>query len=188
MSHSLESIARESEVILFGSAQSAAQAVGKALLIKALPTLPPQPISGSVLREIVSESDWTHYTNERAVVEAAYGIAQPRVTDMVNQMRARSRAIPIAWYFFHIESNLVGAVGLLQLQFEQLRAGRLQDVDVFPRFRGLGYGNRLLAAIETLAATSGNTHLVIGADQDDWPLRWYLRNGYEEVTTVAKQR
>lgn len=57
---------------------------------------------------------------------------------------------------------------------------------MFPRWRGLGHGNRLLRAIEALAMRTGISDLIVGADEDDWPLGWYQRRGYVTVDRVAK--
>jgi GNAT superfamily N-acetyltransferase len=104
---------------------------------------------------------------------------------MVAAMRRRAATMPIRWCLVWARGERVGAVGLLA--FDGGEAGRLQEVDVFPRFRGHGCGRWLLGAIEADTAASGCRLLVVGADRDDWPLGWYGRNGYVEVAAVRRQ-
>jgi GNAT superfamily N-acetyltransferase len=104
---------------------------------------------------------------------------------MVDAMRRRTATLPIRWFFVWAGGERVGAVGLLTLDGGV--AGRLQDVDVFPRSRGRGLGRLLLRAIEAEAAAAGRRLLVVGADHDDWTRGWYERNGYREVAAVRRQ-
>jgi len=55
----------------------------------------------------------------------------------------------------------------------------LQEVDVFPSWRG--YGDALLAAVLELLVAEGSNTVVVGADEDDWPLTWYRRRGFCDV-------
>jgi GNAT superfamily N-acetyltransferase len=61
---------------------------------------------------------------------------------------------------------------------------RLAEIDVFPAWRGRGYGDAVLAAIVDRLAGEGCTMLVVGADEDDWPLSCYRSRGFRDVARV----
>ena len=180
----LRSAALRSEALLFGAAVPVHDAVGaKVLLVKRL-------VHGTdevrhALVAIEAEGDWAAYAEERVRVEAGLGAGAGDARRMVEAMRRRAATLPIRWFFVWAGGERVGAVGLLTL--EGSVAGRLQDVDVFPRFRGRGLGRLLLRAIEAEAAAVGCRLLVVGADRDDWPRGWYERSGYREVAMVRRQ-
>jgi ribosomal protein S18 acetylase RimI-like enzyme len=180
----LRRAALRSEALLFGDAMPVEDAVGaKVLLVKRL-------VHGAdevrrALVAIEAKGDWADYAQERALVEEGLGAGAAEARRMVEAMRRRAAMLPIRWFFVWAGGERVGAVGLLTL--EGGVAGRLQDVDVFPRFRGRGLGRLLLRAIEAEAAAAGCRLLVVGADHDDWPSRWYERNGYRAVAVVRRK-
>jgi GNAT superfamily N-acetyltransferase len=170
-------LALTSERLLFGQAcPPQAARPGKALLVKPLLARAEPELR---LRQIRSAANWAQYLQERIQIEAQYGVESHAAQAMVDAMRRRQATQAIAWYFLHNQKVIVGAIGLLTFEYASVRCGRLQDVDVFARFRGHGYGHQLLATIETHAFRRGLQHLVVGADQDDWPLQWYLKSGYQ---------
>jgi ribosomal protein S18 acetylase RimI-like enzyme len=178
----LRRAALRSEELLFGDAAPVGDAVGaKVLLVKRL-------VHGAdevrrALVAIEAERDWAAYTQERALLEEGLGADAAETRRMVEAMRRRAATLPIRWFFVWAGGERVGAVGLMTLE----EAGRLQDVDVFPRFRGRGLGRLLLRAIEAEATAAGCRLLVVGADHDDWPRRWYERNGYRAVAAVGRK-
>jgi ribosomal protein S18 acetylase RimI-like enzyme len=183
----LRGVALRSEGLLFGEATPLETAdvpgVATVLLVKEL-----AQGAGEVrhaLARIEAEADWAAYAEERALVEVELGVGAAQARRMVEGMRRRAAALPLRWSFVWAGGERVGAVGLLT--FDGGAAGRLQDVDVFPRFRGRGFGRLLLRAIEAEAAALGCRSLVVGADHDGWPLGWYERNGYRAVARVFRR-
>jgi ribosomal protein S18 acetylase RimI-like enzyme len=136
------------------------------------------------LAPIATEEDWAAYAQERALVELEFGVGAARTRRMVEAMRRRAATLPLRWSFVWAGGERVGAVGLLT--FDGGTAGRLQDVDVFPRYRGRGFGRLLLRAIEADAAASGCRCIVVGADSDGWTRGWYEREGYRAVAAVRR--
>lgn len=141
------------------------------------------------LRPIAGGAAWRRYLAARVAVEEAYGLDRDAVARVVRRMRDAAAAHPIRWSFVvDAAGTEVGAVGRFALAHAGERFWRLQDVDVFPPFRGRGYGNALLRATSERAARDGVAALIVAADEDDWPLAWYLRCGFVRVATVAPPR
>jgi GNAT superfamily N-acetyltransferase len=141
------------------------------------------------LEEIVAEHAWSRYLAARVTVEAPYGLDGHAVGGIVARMRAAAGAHPIRWFFVVDGSDVeVGAVGRLAFGTAGGLCWRLQDVDVFPAYRRGGLGNRLLEAVVQLAARDRAVAVFVAADEDDWPLAWYQRHGFERVATVSKPR
>ncbi len=65
---------------------------------------------------------------------------------------------------------------------------RLQEVDVFPPWRGQEFGNAVLPAVVDLLAGEGSAVVAVGADEDDRPLSWYRRRGFHDVGHVRLTR
>ena len=133
------------------------------------------------LRIIASPVAWEDYFRLRCQVESAYGLDVAATWPMIETMRERQTRLSIKWYFLNVKQENVAAVGLLEFDFNHAHCGRLQDVDVFPQYRRRGFGNRLLSAIEALAANCGVADLFVEARENDWPLQWYVRHGYERL-------
>jgi GNAT superfamily N-acetyltransferase len=53
-----------------------------------------------------------------------------------------------------------------------------------PETRGRGYGDAVLATALDLASEAGCDLVVLEADAQDWPCRWYARRGFEVVGSV----
>lgn len=182
----LFSAALESERWLFKQVAIAPEDVpAKVLLCKRI-VVPTATQSPPALEPILSAELWDQYRAERCQIEKAYGLDHAAVNHMVERMRLRAEQLPISWYFLRLKAQWPAAVGLLRFTFQGQALGRLQDVDVFPRFRGQGIGNQLLAAIEAHVAAHGLPYLFVGADEDDWPLAWYERHGYVRLGRVQE--
>ena len=59
---------------------------------------------------------------------------------------------------------------------------------MFPLWRGQGYGDALLAAVLEVLAREGSRTVVVGADEDDWPLSWYRTRGFHDSARVPLTR
>jgi GNAT superfamily N-acetyltransferase len=163
----------------------------RVLLVKDLSPEVSLSSSGGALRRIESERDWQVYVEERSKVERAYGLDERAVRGVVGAMRRTSEelrpAAELEWYFFSVEAEVVGAVGLLVYVFEDRCCARLQDVDVFPEWRRRGHGNAMLAAAEREASARAGL-VSVAADRGDWPRGWYRRRGYREVALLGPAR
>jgi GNAT superfamily N-acetyltransferase len=184
------SAALRSEQLLFGVQDDAPR--DKVLL--AAPVAAHVSAAADGLRAIATDQDWALYAAERTLIEAAYGVAPEQVARLVAHMRDVQSRHPMTWFLYQPgdepsePSEPVGAVGLYEFVHDGRLHIRLQDVDVFPRFRAQGHGNRLLGAVHALARRRGATTVLVGADVDDWPLQWYLRKGFVPVASVPKAK
>ncbi len=178
--------ALESERVLFEHVTLVDDhAEGKALLVKPKTLDAPSPVPLR-LEAIASDADWAAYLQARYEVEKVYGLNLEQTERIIQQMQQRMQRMALGWHFLWLDEEAVGAVGLLLFEHQGQHYGRLQDVDVFPGYRGQGNGNRLLTAVEALAWQRRAAALFIGADTDDWPLGWYQRRGYTRIGTVIK--
>jgi GNAT superfamily N-acetyltransferase len=86
------------------------------------------------------------------------------------------------------QTFLVGAGGSFRLPGPDQACARLQEIDVFHSWRGRGYGDGLLAALIARLRDQGCATVVVGADEDDWPLHWYRRRGFRDAARVRLTR
>ncbi len=180
-----QSPALDSERLLFPATRELAPgdpAIGKALLAR--PThLPPPTRPSLTLTPISSPQDWLLYEQMRIEVEAGFDVPPQEARSMVAALRERSAELGLLMLFARTP-EVVGAIG----HFGRGSWSRLQEVDIFPAWRGRGLGNALLSAILQHLADAGAQTVVVGADEDDWPLGWYRRLGFTDVTRVARTR
>jgi GNAT superfamily N-acetyltransferase len=162
-------------------------AVGKALLVRRSTPDVAAPLRIE-LSPIDSERDWSLYAQYRILVEAGFGIGEARALAMVSNARLRTARLGLDLYFARDGETVIGAIGRFRLPSPYTYCARLQEVDVFPSWRNRGYGNALLAATFKLLASEGSTMVMVGADEDDWPLTWYRRRGFHVVARVPLSR
>jgi GNAT superfamily N-acetyltransferase len=161
--------------------------VGKVLLVRRT-TLDVAAQLRIELAPIASERDWSLYAEHRVAVEAGFGIDEARALAMVSNARRRTAHLGLDLYFARDSETVIGAIGRFRLPSPYTYCARLQEVDVFPFWRNRGYGDALLAAMLKLLASEGSTMVVVGADEDDWPLTWYGRRGFHVVARVPLSR
>jgi GNAT superfamily N-acetyltransferase len=161
--------------------------VGKALLVRDVAE-PLRTKMGVSLRRIASAHHWRQYEDQRIKVEAGFGVTPEEAVRMVQQLRDGTERTGIDMYLARDERRLVGAVGRFRLPVPDRPWARLQEVDVFPEWRGLGYGDALLSAVIGLLNDEGCKAVVVGADEDDWPVQWYRRRGFQDAIRVARTR
>lgn len=160
---------------------------GKALLVRdvAEPLRTRMSVS---LRRVASSQHWLHYEDQRIKVEAGFGVSPEDAMRKVKQLREGSEHTGVDLYLARDERRLVGAVARFRLPVPDRPWARLQEVDVFPDWRGLGYGDALLSAAIGLLNDEGCAAVVVGADEDDWPVHWYRRRGFRDATRVPLTR
>lgn len=153
---------------------------GKSLLVR--PTAEPVAALRTVaLHAVGSDDDWHQYERERIAVEAGFGFNAATAQAMVDALRARADQLGLRLFLARDEERLVGApVPAAGPALRPATGGRR----VLPTWRGRGYGDTVLAAIVDLLASEGSTMVVVGADEDDWPLSWYRRRGFRDVGRV----
>ncbi|SDC57209.1 Acetyltransferase (GNAT) family protein [Geodermatophilus telluris] len=167
-----------------GVPDSAAPGSAKVLLVRS--AAPPLASSTLHLVPCGTDADWARYADARVAVEAGLGLDEPAARAMVAGLRARAARLPLQlWLAPGTDGDPVAAVAAFRLLADPATA-RLQEVDVFPGHRGAGRGDALLEAVRRLLVADGVTRLVLGADEDDWPLSWYRRRGFVPVARVPR--
>lgn len=91
------------------------------------------------------------------------------------------------WLAIGQAGKVVGGVAAFRCPDRASPAARLQEVDIFPAHRGQGLGTALLEGVRDLLLSEGVSSLVIGADEDDWPLGWYRSLGFRDLLRVNKR-
>lgn len=160
---------------------------GKALLVREVA----EPLRTSMtvsLRRVVSPLQWGLYEDQRISVEAGFGVAPEEAVRRVRRLRENTEHTGLDLYLARDERRLVGAVARFRLPVPDRPWARLQEVDVFPDWRGLGYGDALLSAAIGLLNDEGCRAVVVGADEDDWPVAWYRRRGFRDAGRVPQTR
>jgi GNAT superfamily N-acetyltransferase len=165
----------------------AAGVCGKTLLVRSVDE-PFRTRMSVSLRRIASAQHWRVYEDQRIIVEAGFGVSAEEAVRRVRQLREGTERTGIDLYLAHDHRRLVGAVGRFRLPVPDRPWARLQEVDVFPSWRGFGYGDALLAAVIGLLNDEGCASVVVGADEDDWPLHWYRRRGFRDALRVPLTR
>ena len=156
----------------------------KVLLMRQLPAS--KSAGASVfLQPLTSDDDWHHYTGERIAVESSFGVTEQRARAMVTELRDRAGRLEMTLFFACIDAERIGAICFFRLPAPWQSWARLQEVDVFPTWRGRGYGTAMLIEMLHHLHDAGCTVAAIGADEDDWPLDWYRRHGFTDVMRVT---
>lgn len=136
------------------------------------------------LHRIVSEAQWRRYTEQRVMVEAGFGVGQEQARAMVADLRGEQDRIGLDLFFAEHRGEEVGAIARFGMPAPDHRWARLQEVDIFPAWRGRGLGTSMLLAMMRLLFEEGVGMVAVGADEDDWPLAWYQRHGFQIVARV----
>jgi GNAT superfamily N-acetyltransferase len=187
----LADIAIASERVLHQSAQPLPDDdnnVGKALLARsAVQPFLMKPMRLS-LRPLHDEGAWEQYERLRLPVETSFGLTPEQGCAAVEATRIRVERQGFSmWLAVDERHQILGAMGAFRVPAHP-DITRLQEVDVFPRHRGHGLGNDLLESIRLVLVERGVTVLLIGADEDDWPLSWCQRRGFQRVARVPVRR
>lgn len=160
---------------------------GKALLVRGVDE-PLRTRMSVSLRRVASSRHWQLYEDQRIEVEAGFGVDADEAARRVRQLREGTERTGLDLYLAHDDRRLVGAIGRFRLPVPDRPWARLQEVDVFPEWRGIGYGDALLSAAIGLLNDEGCSTVVVGADEDDWPLHWYRRRGFRDAVRVPLTR
>jgi len=180
-----------SEQLRFGTARSldANELVGRGKTLLATPcTTAVAPTSGPhlALELITLERQWQLYEQHRVAVEAGFGVDAAGAQAMIAFLRDNAARLRLTMWFATAAGVVVGAVGYFPIPGTP--AARLQEVDIFPGYRRRGYGNALLTAMTSHLAAEGYRLVLVGADEDDWPLHWYRRRAFTDVARVPLTR
>lgn len=114
-----------------------AACTGKALLVRP-PDAPLRTRTRVSLDPVTTEQDWHDYTHKRLQVEAEFGVDQAQTQMMLADLRARAQALGLCLYLARDTGRLVGAIAHFRLPAPHRHWARLQEVDVFPSWRGRG--------------------------------------------------
>jgi len=156
--------------------------VGKALLARDAST-PFGPWSLD-LQACDSDERWALYEEHRVPVEREFGLGETEARAMVRLTRERAvRLGLLLWLATDSKRQVVGGVAAFR-HSQDATVARLQEVDVFPAHRGQGFGAALLEAARLHLSSQDARVLIMGADEDDWPLHWYRRLGFLDVARV----
>lgn len=159
--------------------------VGKILLARDA-SAPFSPCSLS-LQTCDSDHLWALYEDYRVPVERELGLDEAAARALVR--RTRERAVHLGlqlWLATAGAGQIVGGIAAFCPDQDGMSAARIQEVDVFPPHRGHGLGRALLEGVRLHLSSQGVRTLIIGADEDDWPLNWYRRLGFRDVARVEK--
>ena len=159
--------------------------VGKGLLARDVST--PFCPRSLVLEACESSEQWALYEDHRVLVEREFGLREEEARAMVRSTRKRAVRLGMRlWLATDDRREVVGGIAAFRHKQDDTVAARLQEVDVFPAHRGRGLGAALLEGARLNLISHGVDVLVIGADEDDWPLSWYRRLGFRDVARVQK--
>ena len=126
-------------------------------------------------------------TSPVAVVEADADLAEAAVRELRPSRADADEVAPYAWL---VRAQLArGATVLVALDagrpigavrvFRGEALAQVEELDVHPDARGRGVGRSLLA--DALARVAEVPTVVVTADPDDWPARWYRRLGFRRL-------
>ncbi len=131
-----------------------------------------------------------------------------QATDEIEWLRCRVLAfLDTAYYdnvlnkketYEHVSIELVAEidgqiVGLIDVEIEDsphtvcsdpsTRSAMIWHIAVHPDYRRHGLGNQLLKAVEERLIEKGITRIEAWTRDDDWVLKWYVRNGFVKKET-----
>jgi GNAT superfamily N-acetyltransferase len=138
------------------------------------------------LEPIRDGEEWSRYEALRGRVEAEFGLDASEARRLVQRTQERGATLDMRMWLGRSGENAVGAIGAFRLTGPLHAVAGLQEVDVFPHHRRRGYGRQLLEAVRITLVEEGVRWLVIGADEEDWPLGWYIRLSFRPVLRVVK--
>lgn len=123
----------------------------------------------------------------RIQIERNFGIQDLKmIKGFVSDIQNKSQKLDGTWFLAYIDGKAVGEVGLILFDYENLKIGRLQDVDIAPAYQGMGLGNQLLQCIIKVAKGLDADGLALFARQDGWVKDWYQRFGFIKVGESSK--
>jgi GNAT superfamily N-acetyltransferase len=64
----------------------------------------------------------------------------------------------------------------------------LANVKVAEKYRGIGFGNKILKLADKEAHSLGATHIILEAKKREWMYEWYSRHGYCDYGNVIGKR
>lgn len=129
-----------------------------------------------------SEKLWGELFATRKEVEIAFQVTDEKVIQqLITDIKRKCTELGGCWYLALANGVTIGEIGVVPFAFRNLRIGRLQDVDILPKYQGRGFGNQLLAAICEQAMTAKLDGLCLMAKANDWPKDWYARFGFIKV-------
>lgn len=136
------------------------------------------------IHPVLNDEDWQKMIELRLKVESRFGLLRPEdAASMVNEIKLCQQKLNAQWYLAYLpgSAKAIGEVGLAKFELNGIKYGRLQDIDIEPAYQGQGLGNSLLHTIICLGLEEGLQALCLKADNNDWPLEWYQRNGFLPV-------
>jgi len=136
------------------------------------------------LQSVASDTDWRRLEIARREIEIAFAGGAPNdVPSMIAGIKKVISNFEADWFFAVHAGEIVGEAGLVEFTIKGKKVGRLQDIDILPKFQGRRLGNELLKSIFLEARKRGLTGLCLKADEDRWVKDWYVRRGFEHVGT-----
>ena len=135
-----------------------------------------------------SDQSWALYEDCRVLVERDFGLDEATARSLVRRTRERGVHLGLRlWLAKTDDRQVVGGIAAFCPAQDGPPAARLQELDIFPAHRGQGHGTALSEGARSILSSEGVLPLVIGSDEDDWPLSWYRRLGFRDVARVTKQ-
>ena len=129
----------------------------KVLLVRDADEPRPDPRTVDLV-PVMSMQQWRHNEEQRIAVEADFGVSESEARRMVGELRDRGARLGLRLYFAQDDQQVVGGVGYFRLPVPHQSYARLPEVDVFPGWRGQGYGDGLLTAGPRDAERRGRQH------------------------------
>ena len=140
---------------------------------------------GLSLKRVQTEKDWDKLFYVRQAVEVAFGIDDgQKVKSFIQDVRVKVDQLKGVWFLCDFKGQIVGQIGIIPFEYKEQKIGRLQDVDIIPKFQSMGYGKFLLNNIVSKAIDDGYDGLCLMAKSSDWPKGWYQDFGFCKVGAI----